>query len=69
MTVWLVNNLARQIDGEYCFSLIEYAALTKEKAESYLASVQTQHVKSIPTPSGDIQCLVERAVIEVDIDE
>lgn len=66
---WVVSSLARMVDGEYCFAFIEYSAFSKEKAEQFLINNKMPAVRGIPTPNGEVQCLVERAVIEINIEE
>jgi hypothetical protein len=68
MKVWMVNNLARQVDGEYCLCFVEYASPNKAKVEAHYNNVKTQLAKVLPTPDGDVKVVIERGIIEVEVD-
>lgn len=69
MKVWIVNNLARQVDGEYCLNYVEYASTNKAKVEAHFNSVKGDLAKVLPTPNGDVKVVIERGIIELDVEE
>lgn len=74
--VWIVNNLARQlvdehmgVFGDYCFNFVEYASTEKAKVEAHYENHKSQKIQTISTPVGDMRCLVERGIIEIDVED
>jgi len=69
MKVFAVLSVARQVEGEYVVVKIEKAFLQASKADEYAKSLARAYTESIPTATGPIQCVCERGVFEVDVEE
>ena len=69
MKVFIIATLAREIDGEYCFLKIDKGFTSANAAESFYNSTKLQFTELIPTQNGDINCLCQRGIFEVDIQE
>jgi hypothetical protein len=69
MKVFAVISVARQVEGEYVVVKVEKAFLQASKADEYAKSLVRAYTESIPTASGPIQCVCERGVFEMDVEE
>jgi hypothetical protein len=69
MTVHIVTNVARQVEGDYIFVQVEKAFTDKAKADEYLKSQVKYTTRNITTPAGDVECLVERGLLEVEVED
>lgn len=64
-----VISVARQCDGEYCVIKAEKAFKQASKADAYAAGLAKRYAESISTPSGQITCICERGVFEIELDD
>lgn len=69
MKIYLILSVARQVDGEYCMVKAEKAFRDSTKANSFVESLSKRYAESIQTPSGLIECVCERGVFEVDVED
>lgn len=69
MKVFAVISVARQVEGEYVVVKVEKAYLQASKADEYAKSLSRAYTESIPTATGPIQCVCERGVFEMDVEE
>lgn len=69
MKAFIVQTIARQINGEYIVVKIEKAFSRASKADEYAKNLAKNYNETINTPSGPVQCLCERGVIEIEIEE
>lgn len=69
MKVFAVVSVARQVDGEYIAVKPEKAFLQASKADEYSKGLSKKYAESVATPVGVIQCVCERGVIELDVEE
>lgn len=67
--VWAVVSVARQVEGEFVCVKPEKAFLQASKADEYANALAKKYAESITTPVGVIQCICERGIIELDIEE
>jgi len=69
MKVFAIISIARQVDGEYVVCKVEKAYKTAGKADEESKKLARNYAETIVTPSGSIQCVCERGVFEIDVDE
>lgn len=69
MKIYLIISIARQVDGEYCVVKTEKAYVSEDKANSFIKNLSKKYVETIPTPNGPIDCVCERGIFEVDVEE
>jgi len=69
MKVFAVVSVARQVDGEYVAVKPEKAFVQASKADEYAKGLSKKYAESVTTPVGVIQCICERGVIELDVEE
>jgi hypothetical protein len=67
--VFAIISIARQVNGEYCVLKVEKAYSSAVKAEDQLKTMLKNYAESIQTPSGILQCVCERGVFEIDVEE
>lgn len=68
MKVWAIITLARQVDGEYVAVRVEKAFTRASKADEFSKNLAKNYTESLQTGSGPIECLCERAVVEIDVE-
>lgn len=76
MKIFVVLSVSRQIGGDYVFIRTEKAVAEEVKANEYLQTLKSQYVNSqgemipisINTPHGDVPCLTEVGVFEVELE-
>lgn len=69
MKVYVIANVARQINGEFVFVKIEKAYLDSIKAEGYLKSVETQYKDLVQNSSGfSIECMCSRGIFDIEVE-
>jgi hypothetical protein len=68
MTVHIITNVARQVEGDYIFVQVEKAFSDKAKADEYLKSQVKYTTRQIDTPAGPVECLVERGLLEIEVE-
>jgi hypothetical protein len=69
MKVWAIITVARQVNGEYVAVRAEKAFTRASKADEYSKNLAKNYAENIQTGSGPIECLCERGVVEIDVDE
>ena len=69
MKVFVVQTIARQVEGEYVVVKVEKAFTQASKADEFVKKLAKTYTENIQTPSGPIQCVCERGVIEIDVEE
>lgn len=67
--IFCVITVARQVDGEYVAIKPEKAFLKASQADEYSKTLAKKYAENVATPMGLIQCLCERGVIEIDVEE
>jgi hypothetical protein len=68
MKAWAIISVARQVDGEYCVVKVEKAFTSQAKAGEYAGTLAKRYAESIKTSGGQINCVCERGVFELDIE-
>jgi hypothetical protein len=69
MNIFAILSVARQVQGEYVCIKAEKAFLTATKAEEHANKLSKQFAETISTPVGPIECVCERGVFELDVEE
>lgn len=70
MKVFLIVNVARQINGEFIFVKVEKAFKDSSKAENYFNSLAKTKNQLIQTAQGfSVECSCEYSIFDVEIDE
>jgi hypothetical protein len=69
MKAFAIISIARQVDGEYCVVKIEKAYKDSSFAESYAKNLSKRYAETISTPNGPIDCVCERGIFEIDIED
>jgi hypothetical protein len=69
MKIFAIISVARQVDGEYCVVKVEKGFKTSAAAEQHAKSLISKYAENIQTPTGLIECVCERGIFEIDIDE
>jgi hypothetical protein len=69
MKAFAVISVARQVDGEYVVVKVEKAFKSATKAEDFTRNLSRQYTESIATPAGPMQCVCERGVFEIDVED
>jgi len=69
MKVFAIISVARQVDGEYCIVKVEKAFKSQGSADSFVKSLAKRYAESINTPNGAIDCVCERGVFEIEVED
>lgn len=69
MKVFAIFSVARQVDGEYVIVKAEKAFTKASSADEYLKTLAKNYTETIQTPTANIQCVCERGVFELDVEE
>jgi hypothetical protein len=67
--LWCVISVARQVDGEWVCVKTEKAFKSSTSAEKYANNLARNYAEKITTASGVMNCICERGVFEIDVDE
>ena len=67
--IFCIISVARQTDGEFVIVKAEKAFKQASKADAYASGLAKRYTESIPTPSGQITCICERGVFEIELDD
>lgn len=67
MKVYIVQNVARQVEGDLMVVQVEKGFVVKDDAVQYLAELPVKSVQKVKTEIGEIECLCVRGVYEVEI--
>jgi acetamidase/formamidase len=67
--IFAVISVARQVDGEFVVIKTEKAFKRASAADEYAKKLATNYSEVIQTASGPIQCVCERGVFEMDVEE
>ncbi len=68
MNVFIVFKVARQVQGEFVMVRTLAGFTEVSKAEEF-SSKHSKGLEMVPTPDGEVECLCEVGVHEVEIDE
>lgn len=68
MKIFAIMSVARQVDGEYCVVKVEKAFQSIQLAESFFKDLSRRYAETIVTPNGSIECVCERAIFEIDVE-
>lgn len=76
MTIFCIISVARQVDGEYILIKSEKAFSDPKKADAFLQKRKDEINKDgkqlnvvYSTPHGDVNCMCEIGVFEVELEE
>jgi hypothetical protein len=69
MKVYCVISIARQVDGEYCLVRTEKAFTKQESADAFSKGLSKKYAEVIQTPNGSVNCVCERGVFEIDVED
>ena len=69
MKAFAVISVARQVEGEYVVVKVDKAFLKASKADEYAKKLAVNYTETIQTATGPVQCVCERGVFEMDIEE
>lgn len=69
MKIYIVQNVARQVEGELIVVQVEKAYLERSHAERHLSSLSRQRTEILTTEAGQIQCFCVRGIYEVEVEE
>jgi len=69
MKIFCVISVARQVDGEWVCVKTEKAFKSSTSAEKYANNLARNYAEKITTASGVMNCICERGVFEIDVDE
>lgn len=69
MKIFALVSIARQVDGEYCVVKIEKAYKSAQRADEESKKLARKYAEIITTPAGVINCVCERGVFEIDVED
>ncbi len=69
MNVFAVLTVATEIEGRYTAVKFEKAFLSASKAEVYVKDLAKTWRENVAMPHGNIDCMCERSVIQLDVEE
>lgn len=69
MKIFAIFSVARQVDGEYVVIKAEKAFTKATLAEEYIKTLSKNYTETIQTPTANIQCVCERGLFELDVEE
>jgi hypothetical protein len=69
MTVFAVVTVATEIEGRFTAVRFEKAFTSARKAELYVKDLAKTWRENVPMPQGNIDCMCERGVHELQVDE
>jgi hypothetical protein len=69
MKIFAIISAARQVDGEYVIIKAEKAFLKASKAEEFFKNLAKNYAETIQTPTANIQCICERGIFEIDVED
>jgi len=69
MKAFVLISIARQVDGEYCIVKVEKGFSSKTSADTFSKNLVKKYAESIQTPNGLVECVCERGVFEIDIED
>jgi hypothetical protein len=70
MKVYIVVNVARQINGEFIFVKVEKAFKESKKAEEYANKSENPYKDLVQNSSGfSVECMCSRGVFDIEIEE
>jgi len=67
--IFAIISVARQTQGEYVCVKTEKAFFKASKADEYAKNLATRYAESITTPVGVMECVCERGVFEIEVDD
>ena len=69
MKIFAIFSVARQVDGVYVVIKAEKAFTKATLAEEYIKTLSKNYTETIQTPTANIQCVCERGLFELDVEE
>jgi len=69
MKIFAIISAARQVDGEYVIIKAEKAFLKASQAEECFKNLAKNYAETIQTPTANIQCICERGIFEIDVED
>lgn len=70
MKVYVIANVARQINGEFIFVRMEKAFKEENGAKNYLNSVDSSYKDLVQNSNGfSVECMCSRGFFEVEVEE
>lgn len=67
--VFCIISVARQVQGEFICIKPEKAFTQASKADEYAKNLSKTYAESIQTPNGLINCICERGVFEITVED
>jgi hypothetical protein len=67
MKLYVVINIASQIEGQLMVVKVEKTFPDRDNAEAHLKSLPNQAVETIPTEAGELKCVCQRSVFEIEL--
>jgi len=68
MKAFLAINVARQIEGDMIFVKVEKANTKATEIDKYIANNARQHLETMSTEFGPVECQCTRSSMEIDIE-
>jgi hypothetical protein len=69
MKVFAVVTVATEIDGRFTAVKFDKAFTSARKAETHAKELAKTWRETVSMPQGNIDCMCERSVIELDVEE
>ena len=70
MKIFVVINVARQINGEFIFVKIEKAFKDSKKAQEYLGSTENPYKDMVQNSTGfSVECMCSKGLFDIEIEE
>lgn len=70
MKIFIVANVARQINGEFVFVKIEKAFKDSKKAENYLTLAENPYKDMVQNSTGfSVECMCYKSIFDVEVEE
>lgn len=75
--IFAAITVARQVEGEYVFIKTEKAFRSAKKADDMIKTLKAQYVtpegrwkpQQVSTPQGEVVCMCEAGVFEIEVDD
>lgn len=69
MKIYIVVNVARQINGEFIFVKVEKAFKESKKAEEFISSAENPYKDLVQNSSGfSVECMCSRGIFDIEIE-
>lgn len=67
MKVYIVQNVARQVEGDLMMVQVEKGFQDRKEAENHLATLPRQKTEMLKTEMGEIECFCVRGIYEIEV--